>query len=87
MIGIAAVFGAVSIFAADIWVKSEAKARVEPVAQMPEPATPQVEFRKIVVAAMPLRFGMEISRDQLAEIPWPGEALPQGAFEPARRPG
>ena len=80
MIGIAAIFGAVSIFVADLWVKNEANARSAAVIEVPVPAAPAVEFKTIVVATAPLRFGMELDRAQLTEIPWPQESLPQGAF-------
>ncbi|MGE3147234.1 MAG: Flp pilus assembly protein CpaB [Pseudorhodoplanes sp.] len=82
MIGIAAVFGALSIFVADIWLKSQASARSQEVVRevRVEPAAPAVEFKTIVVASAPLRFGMEIDRGQLTEIPWPQESLPAGAF-------
>lgn len=79
MIGIAAVFGAASIFVADIWLKSAVGARAEQ-APAAEPAAPKVEFKTIVVASQPLRFGMELDRAQLSEIPWPELSLPQGAF-------
>lgn len=80
MIGIAAVFGALSIFAADLWLRSQASARIEPERVVVEPAPPRVEFATIVVAAAPLRFGMELEAAHVAEIPWPADALPQGAF-------
>lgn len=81
MIGIAAVFGAISIFAADFWVKSQARADSEQkVASIAVPQQPKVEFKTIVVASAPLRYGMELGRAQLAEIPWPQDSLPQGAF-------
>lgn len=81
MIGIAAVFGAISIFAADFWVKSQARADSEQkVASIAAPQQPKVEFKTIVVASAPLRYGMELGRAQLAEIPWPQDSLPQGAF-------
>ena len=80
MIGIAAVFGAASIFAADLWVKSEANARAPVVVEVPVPGEPQVEFKTIVVASAPLRFGTQLDRAQLAEIPWPQASLPEGAF-------
>lgn len=81
MIGIAAVFGAISIFAADLWVKSAANSRIDPIeVSVPVPDVPKIEFRKIVVAAAPLRFGMELDRAQLKEIPWPQDDLPEGAF-------
>lgn len=79
MIGIAAVFGAMSIFAADIWVKSRADARVT-TASTVVPLPPRLETKTIVVAAEPLRFGMELTPDLLAEIPWPQNRLPEGAF-------
>jgi pilus assembly protein CpaB len=80
MIGIAAVFGAVSIFAADFWLKSQASTRVE-TRTVEVPAGPKVEFKTIVVASKPLAFGTALDRDQLTQIPWPQDSLPQGAFE------
>ena len=81
MIGIAAVVGAVSIFVADYWIRSTAQARVERLSASVEiPATPQVEFKSIVVAAQPLRYGMALESAMLTEIPWPQAALPEGAF-------
>ncbi|TIN20560.1 MAG: Flp pilus assembly protein CpaB [Mesorhizobium sp.] len=81
MIGIAAVFGAISIFAADFWVKSQTKAdSEEKTASIPAPVVPRVEFKTIVVANAPLRYGMELDRAQLSEIPWSEGSVPQGAF-------
>ncbi|PBC04066.1 Flp pilus assembly protein CpaB [Mesorhizobium sp. WSM3860] len=81
MIGIAAVFGAISIFAADFWVKSQARAQSEQkTASIVVPHEPKVEFKTIVVANAPLRYGMQLDRSQLTEIPWPQDSLPQGAF-------
>ena len=52
MIGIAAVFGAVSIFAADFWLKSQASQRVETrTIEVQAPAEPKVQFKTIVVAS------------------------------------
>lgn len=79
MIGIAAVFGAVSIFAADFWLKSDASPQVE--TRTVEIPAPKVEFKTIVVASQPLSFGTALDRAQLAQIPWPKDALPQGSFE------
>ncbi len=81
MIGIAAVFGAISIFAADLWVKSAANAPIDPIeVSVPAPDEPKIEFKKIVVASAPLRFGMELDRAQLSEMSWPQDSLPEGAF-------
>jgi pilus assembly protein CpaB len=80
MIGIAAVVGAASIFAADVWIKSAASAHVQEVSVEIPASAPKVTFKTIVVASAPLRFGMPLDRPQLSEIPWPQESLPQGAF-------
>ena len=80
MIGIAAVIGAISVFAADMWVKNAANADVV-VVQAPVPEQPQIEFQKIVVASVPLRFGMELDASMLTEMAWPQDSLPQGAFQ------
>ena len=81
MIGIAAVFGAVSIFAADFWLKSEASQQVETrTIEIRRRLQPKVAFQTIVVASAPLRFGMQLDRAQLTEIQWPQDALPAGAF-------
>ncbi len=80
MIGIAAVVGAASIFAADVWIKSAASAHVQEVSVEIPASAPKVTFKTIVVASAPLRFGMPLDRAQLSEIPWPQESLPQGAF-------
>ncbi len=79
MIGIAAVFGAISIFAADFWIKSAASARTAEVT-VQVPAAPEVTFGTIVVATQPLRYGTAIDRSMLSEIAWPQSALPAGAF-------
>ena len=80
MIGIAAVVGAASIFAADLWIKNAAVEPVPAAAAAAAPAAPKVDFKTIVVAKEPLRFGMPVDRAKLTEIPWPQDSLPQGAF-------
>ena len=80
MIGIAAVVGAASIFAADVWIKSAASAHVQEVSVEIPASAPKVTFKTIVVASAPLRFGMPLDRPQLSEIPWPQGSLPQGTF-------
>jgi pilus assembly protein CpaB len=81
MVGIAGVFGALSIFAADMWLRNAAEARTDApqVVALAAPSAPQVEFKTIVVAREPLRFGTELTPDRLAEIPWAQDALPEGA--------
>lgn len=78
MLGLAVVFGGISIFVADGLVKSRADSgQTAVVAAEPQKVT---EFRKIVVAKAALRYGMELTADQLSEIDWPADALPDGAF-------
>jgi pilus assembly protein CpaB len=78
MLGLAVVFGGISIFVADTLVKNKAGASLPAVVS----AEPQksVEFKKIVVAKAALRYGMELTSDQMSEIDWPADALPDGAF-------
>ncbi len=78
MLGLAVVFGGISIFVADRLVKNKAVAS-QPAVIAAEPQT-AVEFKKIVVAKASLRYGMELAADQLSEIDWPADALPDGAF-------
>lgn len=79
MLGLAIVFGGVSIYAADALVKSRAKTeKPEVIAQQaPQPA---IELKKIVVAKSSLSYGAALNADVLVEIDWPANALPEGAF-------
>jgi pilus assembly protein CpaB len=78
MIGIAVVFGGLSILLADFWLKLQAEARVEP-AEMVALAPP-AKIATIVVADEPLRFGTALASARLKEMPWHHDALPLGAF-------
>ncbi len=81
MIGIAVVCGGLSIFVADMWLKSQANARVETVVQVPDPTeTAAIDFGTIVVAGEPLGFGQPLVTASLREIPWPAQSIPAGAF-------
>ncbi len=82
MIGLAAVFGALSIFVANMWLESAAEKRLQditPVAQA-QPAKPEIRFKTIVVAAHALEFGAKLDETAVREIPWPQDSLPDGAF-------
>lgn len=74
MIGLAIGVGGAAAFGADRYLSNQV-ADVVTVA----PA-PQVAFKTIVTASTPLRYGTELTRSSLAEIPWPEDALPEGAF-------
>ncbi len=82
MIAIAAIFGGISIFAADWWINNATNARVDALsASLAEKAGPKIEFNRIVVASEPMSFGTKIESAKLAEIPWPEDAMPEGAFK------
>jgi pilus assembly protein CpaB len=81
MMAIAAVFGGISIFAADWWIKNAANERVDRMsASLKAEKQPEVEFKTIVVAKERLTFGTKIEASKLAELPWPKQDLPDGAF-------
>ena len=80
MIGIAAVFGAISIFAADFWVKSQAKREVgEKIVEVRRREHRGSSSRPSSSRRRRCAYGMELDRAQLTEIPWPQDSLPQGA--------
>lgn len=76
MIGFAVLFGLLAVFIAQSWLNSQAEMRMKSLEAQKKPAA----TRTIVVAAKPLRFGMELSAPMLREIPWSEEAVPTGAF-------
>jgi pilus assembly protein CpaB len=76
MIGFAVVFGLLAVFIAQVWLNNQANMRAKHMERGQKP----VAMRTIVVAAKPLRFGMELKPALLKEIPWPAQALPPGAF-------
>jgi len=75
MIVVALVFGALAVFVAQSWLNSQNDARLKNV-----PAPVAVKTRTIVIATAPLRFGAELNARNLREVPWPDNAVPDGAF-------
>ncbi len=75
MVVVALVFGALAVFVAQSWLNSQNDARLKNV-----PAPVVVKSRTIVVATAPLRFGVEVNARNLREVPWPDNAVPDGAF-------
>src|SRR5262245_6563571 len=65
---LAIAMGGVAAFMARNWITSQ----VEP--------APVAQSGTIVVAAAPLSFGTALSRENVAEIPWPAGSIPEGAF-------
>src|SRR5262245_11995221 len=64
---VAVLMGLAAAYMARDWIQRQAVA-------VPSPTT------TIVVAAAPLGFGTDLTRDNVTEIPWAAGALPQGAF-------
>jgi pilus assembly protein CpaB len=75
MILLAVTFGALAIFAGQKYLDRQAS-RLRDVHVVQKPAPSQT----IVVAALPLRFGHEVTRQHLREIAWPEGAIPKGSF-------
>jgi pilus assembly protein CpaB len=75
MIGLAALFGLLAVFIAQTWLDNQAE-RMKTREAKPQPVATQT----LVVASKPLRFGMEVQKAHLREIPWPEASLPAGAF-------
>ena len=80
MVGLAVVFGGLSIFIADRFVKSQTAAQPTETNTVAGPAVPAVETRKLLVASTALKYGMEITPETVQEVDWPANALPQGSF-------
>ncbi|KAA2234951.1 Flp pilus assembly protein CpaB [Salinarimonas soli] len=78
MIALAAVFGFVAIFAGQKWLDRQSGQRLREMQVVA--ARPAAPTATLVVAALPLRWGTEITRQHLREVAWPGDALPKGAF-------
>jgi pilus assembly protein CpaB len=75
MTGIAVLVGGATVIGGRYYIE-RSNARPQPVAVAPAPKP--VATATVVVAAQPLRFGMELSSAQLKEVPWPAEAVPPG---------
>ena len=75
MILLAVVFGAMAIFAGQRYLDRQSS-RFREVQLVPKAAPMQT----IVVAALPLKFGVEVTRQHLREIAWPEGSVPKGAF-------
>lgn len=76
MIAFAVVFGLLAVFIAQAWLNNQADLRAKNL----DTGKPVLATQTIVVAKQPLRFGMQLDRAMLEEVPWPSEALPAGAF-------
>ena len=66
---VAIVMGGVAAFLARSWLESHAGA-----------STVGTSVGTIVVAAQPLGFGVSLTSENITEIPWAAQELPEGAF-------
>jgi pilus assembly protein CpaB len=76
MIVFAVVFGLIAVVLAQSWLNSQAEMRARSLESRNKP----VATNTIVVAAKPLRYGMELTAQNLREISWPQEGRPDGSF-------
>ena len=76
MVTFAVVFGLLAVFIAQAWLNGQAERRMRSLEAQKKP----VHTNTIVVAKQRLPFGAELARDQLREVPWPTEAMPDGSF-------
>jgi len=76
MIAFAVVFGLLAVFVAQSWLNSQAEMRMKNLEAQKKPVT----TRTIVIAKQQLQFGAELTQPMLREVPWPAEAMPEGAF-------
>ncbi len=77
MVGFAVVFGLLAVFLANAWLDNRAAQQMRDLAAQQKAAPPA---HTLVVASKPLKFGDVITSSSLREIPWPDNAVPQGAF-------
>jgi pilus assembly protein CpaB len=75
MTGIAVVVGGVTVVGGRYYM-DRSSTRPQPIVVQ---AAPPVATARVVVAAQPLRFGMELSNQSLKEVEWPAAAVPPGA--------
>jgi len=76
MIVMAVLFGTMAVFAGQKWLDRQSSARLREMQVVSKPISTQ----KIVVAAVPFKFGTELTREHLREIEWPQGSVPKGAF-------
>lgn len=76
MVAFAVVFGLLAVFIAQAWLSSQAERRLRSLEAQKKP----LATNTIVVAGQKLPFGVELNREHLREVPWPANALPDGAF-------
>jgi pilus assembly protein CpaB len=80
MLPAAAVLGFIAVQAGRHWVDRQVNEKLREADARALAPAPAATFGTIVVAAAPLRFGVELNPGALREIPWPQGQMPKGAF-------
>ena len=78
MIAFAVVFGLLAVFVAQSWLNNQAEQRMKTLEAQNK--TKPTVTKTIVVASKALRFGQELTAQNLREVGWPEDALPTGSF-------
>jgi pilus assembly protein CpaB len=81
MLGLAAIFGVLSVMIGQRWLSHQANLQRQQIADTTIPQVKNPPVTTIIVAATPLRYGDELTPKNTRVIAWPSEALPQGAFK------
>jgi pilus assembly protein CpaB len=76
MLASAVLFGLLAVFVTQTWLNSQTE-RLKPNEAAPAPVA---ATRNVVVANLPLRFGQQLSSQNLRELAWPEGAVPDGTF-------
>lgn len=80
MLPAALFLGAVAVSAGRNWIDREVARQVRNHEASAPEAAAAPPMATLVVAAQPLRYGAEVTRGSLKEMPWPAGELPAGAF-------
>ncbi len=80
MIPVAAVLGFIAVQSGRYWMDRQVNDRMRAADALARPAAAAPSFATLVVAAAPLRFGVELTPAMLREIPWAQGQTPKGAY-------
>ena len=79
MAGLAVSFGGASYVAGNTYLETQTQARISEYENQQKPIQ-EINLAKIVVASEELKFGAELTPDNVKLVDWPTEAFPEGAF-------
>lgn len=79
MAGLAVTFGGASYFAGNTYLENQTQARISELESQRKPVQ-EIDLAKLVVAKEELKFGTELTAENVKLVDWPKEAFPEGAF-------